>query len=144
MLLTAALIGSHLFRRPDALKDCLIEGLSQSGVDCFLPEIIVRKNLRKFLRDELDTLFPSPLTLRTICHPLKDIILPLSAENQQDPTQPLNQNLIPSTKFSQLKNSDSSYKRVLVTIGPEVFIYSLHLTLITALISAIFEGRLDG
>lgn len=64
--------GSHLFRRPQALRACLVEGLSQAGVDCNVPEIVVRKNLVKFLQQDVDVLFPPHDYFRIIFHPQTD------------------------------------------------------------------------
>ena len=61
--------GSHLFRRPEALRACLVEGLSQAGVDCNVPQIIVRKSLSKFLHNDIESLFPANDYARIVCHP---------------------------------------------------------------------------
>ena len=61
--------GSHLFRRPEALRACLVEGLSQAGMDSNVPQVIVRKSLLKFLRNDLDSLFPEEEYTRILCHP---------------------------------------------------------------------------
>jgi RsmE family RNA methyltransferase len=62
--------GSHLFRRPNALRSRLIEGLCQAG-DVRLPKITVVKQLKKFIEDDLETLFPSSEVARVIAHPLR-------------------------------------------------------------------------
>lgn len=64
--------GSHLFRRPAELRQLLIEGISQAAMDCNLPDIIVRKNLREFLTKDIDTLLTQSeecITHRLIAHP---------------------------------------------------------------------------
>jgi RsmE family RNA methyltransferase len=94
--------GSHLFRRPEALRACIVEGLSQAGVDCRVPEIIVRKSLAKFLSREVEDMFDSRECLRVICHPLK------SPEGGQ------------GMRMSQLTPDESvSTRRVVLAIGPE-------------------------
>ena len=45
--------GSHLFRRPEAVRAGFIEGLSQSDVDCHIPELLVRRRLKKFQRQKI-------------------------------------------------------------------------------------------
>lgn len=44
-------------------------GISQSSVDCFLPEVLVRKNFEKFIVNEIDTLYPSEVYHRVVAHP---------------------------------------------------------------------------
>ena len=52
--------GSHLFRRPEQLRKGLVEGLSQAASDCLVPDVLVRRNLKKWLTSqEFDNLFPS-------------------------------------------------------------------------------------
>mmetsp|Transcript_376 Transcript_376/g.375 ORF Transcript_376/g.375 Transcript_376/m.375 type:complete len:354 (-) Transcript_376:31-1092(-) len=66
-----AFFGSHLFRRSDQLREGLVEGLSQGGTDCCVPEIIVRRNLPRFLSQELDALCPRDHIRRVVAHPLR-------------------------------------------------------------------------
>lgn len=60
--------GSHLFRKPEQLRERLIEGLCQAG-DVRLPKVQVVKNLEHFLQDDLETTFPSTDYARVIAHP---------------------------------------------------------------------------
>ena len=60
--------GSHLFRKPNELRDRLIEGLCQAG-DVRLPQVTVVRSLRDFLRDELDDMFPVEEYTRVLAHP---------------------------------------------------------------------------
>ena len=60
--------GSHLFRKPEALRERLVEGLCQAG-DVRLPKLHVVKNLPYFLEDDLDALFPTDEYARVIAHP---------------------------------------------------------------------------
>ena len=46
-----------------------ISGLSQAAVDCMLPNVLVRKNLVKFVADEMDLLFPVDCYHRLVAHP---------------------------------------------------------------------------
>ena len=52
----------------------IIVGISQSSVDCFLPEILVRKNFIKFVVDEIDLLYPPEIYHRVVAHPPSDTI----------------------------------------------------------------------
>jgi RsmE family RNA methyltransferase len=62
--------GSHILRKPEVLKDLLIEGLAQAAVDCNLPNVIVCKSLRSFLHNDLDKIDSnSSNSLRLIAHP---------------------------------------------------------------------------
>lgn len=49
----------------------MIEGLSQSAVDCRLPSITVYKNPRDFIGKELDLMNDRQVTHRIIAHPTK-------------------------------------------------------------------------
>lgn len=63
--------GSHLFRRPQALRARLVEGLEIADVDCHVPPVLVRRRLHKFLSEELDELFPVDEYTRLFAHPTK-------------------------------------------------------------------------
>ncbi|CAM9429926.1 unnamed protein product [Choristocarpus tenellus] len=60
--------GSHLFREPETLRAKLVEGLCQCG-DTALPNVIVARQLKRFLEDDIDTLFPSDRWARVVAHP---------------------------------------------------------------------------
>ena len=60
--------GSHLFRKPEVLRERLIEGLCQAG-DVRLPKVHTVKNLSCFLNEEIDSMFPSETYARVIAHP---------------------------------------------------------------------------
>ena len=60
--------GSHLFRKPEVLRERLIEGLCQAG-DVRLPKLHIAKNLRVFFDDDLDRLFPKSEYSRVLAHP---------------------------------------------------------------------------
>lgn len=82
---------SHVLE-PDFYTACLIEGLQQAG-DTRLPEVRIVRELKPFLEDELDALFPNS-GLRLLADP--------SAEE---------------TIFQTLENTASA--RTLLAIGPE-------------------------
>jgi 16S rRNA (uracil1498-N3)-methyltransferase len=78
--------GSHLFRKPELITEKLVEGLCQAG-DVRLPNLWIRKNVRDFLAQELDVLFPKDEFARVIAHPqrasdtspakrMKDVVFP--------------------------------------------------------------------
>jgi 16S rRNA U1498 N3-methylase RsmE len=60
--------GSHLFRKPEELTERLIEGLCQAG-DVRLPRVHIVRNLRDFLSNDLDEMFPIDEYARVIAHP---------------------------------------------------------------------------
>ena len=55
--------------KPENYRPLLIDGLMQAGTSV-LPTLETRRNFRKFVREELDTLFPS--SARIIAHPYGD------------------------------------------------------------------------
>eukprot|EP01036_Dinobryon_divergens_P024600 gene24600-33068_t len=103
--------GSHLFRRPKDLEHELVLGLSQAATECFLPEIMVRKNLHKFLLKEFDELYPSSYGI--IAHPFpaqgNDNLTCLQGENSASASGRI---------FTELDSLRLS-QRVVVAIGPE-------------------------
>jgi len=135
--------GSHLFRRPDELRTALIEGLSQAGVDCRLPEVLVRRDLKKFVLEEMDLLFPPSRVRRVVAHPLRapdseDVLfqsmrfadippLPLVSgldldlascsgpDVEQEPSSPE----MGSETGLERGSDGSSHRRIVVAVGPE-------------------------
>lgn len=55
--------------KPENYRPLLIDGLMQAGTS-ILPTLETRRNFRKFVKEELDTLFPN--TSRIIAHPYGD------------------------------------------------------------------------
>jgi RsmE family RNA methyltransferase len=92
--------GSHLFRKPEVLRERLIEGLCQAG-DVRLPKVKVVKNLRTFLEDEMDTLFPSDTHARVIAHP----------QRVADTSEPL--------RMGRIEFPSNLPPRVVIAVGPE-------------------------
>ena len=95
--------GSHLFRNPSAVKKCLVEGLEQAEVDYILPEIIVRKDLKKFLVMEEKEMFPSSSYYKFIAHPF-----PAGDTIPKRMKQYMNDN-----------NQVDKNKKIVIVIGPE-------------------------
>ena len=60
--------GSHLLRNTDRLHGLLVEGLAQSG-DVTLPNVTVAKQLKIFMEDEFDEMFPPEEVARVVAHP---------------------------------------------------------------------------
>ena len=61
--------GSHLFRRPAELRKGLVEGLSQGASDGHVPDVIVRRNFKKFVEsDEFDAMFDDGCQ-KVVAHP---------------------------------------------------------------------------
>ena len=52
--------------KPENYRPLLVDGLMQAGTS-ILPSLEIRRNFRKFVKDELDALFPS--ALRIVAHP---------------------------------------------------------------------------
>lgn len=94
--------GSHLFRNPKAVKRCFVEGLEQAEVDYIIPELIVRKDLQKFLVSEEGELFPSSLYYKFIAHPF--------AAGDVKPKR---------MKQYMNNNTIDKDKKIVIVIGPE-------------------------
>lgn len=92
--------GSHLFRKPEKLRELMIEGLCQAG-DVRLPKLSVIRNLRRFLNDDLDEVFPADEYARVIAHPKR-------ASENKDPL-----------RLSQVQFPTKSPPRIVVAVGPE-------------------------
>lgn len=60
--------GSHLLRQPMEIRKGLIEGLCQAA-DVQIPSVRIVKQLKPFMEDELDELFPRDQWARVIAHP---------------------------------------------------------------------------
>ncbi|KAL3923414.1 MAG: hypothetical protein SGILL_001669 [Bacillariaceae sp.] len=95
--------GSHLFRKPTVMREKLIEGLCQAG-DVTMPKLHVERNLRHFLEDDLDALFPKDEYTRVIAHPQRkdSETIPLRMHQVQFPT-------------NDIKNK----ARMVIAVGPE-------------------------
>lgn len=93
--------GSHLFRKPEALRERLIEGLCQAG-DVRLPKLHTVKNLKWFFEDDLDRLFPADEYARVLAHP-------------QRPGQTTSPMRMGDVKFPP----GSERPKIVVAVGPE-------------------------
>ena len=58
--------------KPENYRPLLIDGLMQAGTS-ILPTLETRRNFRKFVKEELDTLFPN--SSRIIAHPYGDLAI---------------------------------------------------------------------
>ena len=112
-------LGSHLLRKPEQLQECLVEGLSQASCDCMIPEIIVRKDFRKFAVNELKVLFPTSEYHCMVAHPPSDTIditpkriCEIVANNQH--TIDMNNN-----NDGIVNNKPVTGKRIVIAVGPE-------------------------
>ena len=92
--------GSHLFRKPEILREKLVEGLCQAG-DVRLPKLHIVHNLRRFLETDLDRLFPLDTHARVIAHP----------QRANDTREPL--------RMGQVTFPSQLPPRILVAVGPE-------------------------
>ena len=102
--------GSHLFRKPQQLRDRLVEGLCQCG-DVQLPKLHISKQLRHLEQinkeDEtslLDTLFPLSEFARVIAHPQRSGDVDFPQPIRMDDVQ------FPST---------ATKKKIVLAVGPE-------------------------
>lgn len=93
--------GSHLFRKPEVLRERLIEGLCQAG-DVRLPKLHISKNLKHFMDDDLERLFPLDEYARVLAHP----------QRSSDLTEPLRMG---DVSFPP----GSGPSRIVVAVGPE-------------------------
>ena len=100
--------GSHLFRHPNRLRERLVEGLCQASVDVRLPRVTVVKNLRHFLHDDLDRLFPLTTHARVMAHPER-VVVPGSHV-----TVPVVGRFDDNVQFPLSAN-----RRVVLAVGPE-------------------------
>ena len=91
--------------KPENYRPLLVDGLMQAGTS-ILPTIELRRNFRKFVRDELDTIFPSPA--RIVAHPY---VSP-SAELSNAQTFKL-------SNAQTFKLSNPQTFKLLLAIGPE-------------------------
>jgi 16S rRNA (uracil1498-N3)-methyltransferase len=102
--------GSHLFRKPEELRERLIEGLCQAG-DVRLPKLHIVKNLPEFMNEgELDKLFPLDSYARVIAHPQRRT----SHAQGDDSTI-----IIEPIRLRDIKFPTASPPRVVIAVGPE-------------------------
>ena len=90
--------GSHLFRKPEQLRERLVEGLSQAG-DVRLPQLTICKSLKSFIDNDLDRLFPRNEYARVVCHPQR---------SSEAPTKRMREVEFPP-----------GMNRILLAVGPE-------------------------
>ncbi|KAG5179563.1 RNA methyltransferase-domain-containing protein [Tribonema minus] len=95
--------GSHLMRKPEALRAKLVEGCTQSG-STVLPRTTIKRRLKIFLEDELESLYPRDTCLRVIAHPTRA------------------DNTTPAPRLSTLpppEKATAHTARVVIAVGPE-------------------------
>eukprot|EP01031_Cornospumella_fuschlensis_P031734 gene31734-38355_t len=124
--------GSHLFRRPEAMRALLVEGLSQAAVDVHVPSIHVQKNFKYFMEDDLDLLDNAGRdSLRLIAHP--PVVFPKEIDPiaEINPSQESTSNNQPVRSSSTIATSIRAHelfsfpyvnkpvKHVVVAVGPE-------------------------
>jgi 16S rRNA U1498 N3-methylase RsmE len=129
--------GSHLFRRPAALRLCLEEGLSQTCTDYHAPWVVIERSLFKFLgplppvpddsssnngdvaqsTSPLDALFPPNECLRIIAHPPT----PSDSGSQGSSTSSsrLDLQALGSRRMLEIPPPPTGANRVVVAVGPE-------------------------
>lgn len=104
--------GSHLFRYPAAMRECLIEGLSQACNDYRVPTVTVDRALHKFLLDieRLDRLYPPREYRRVIAHP------PTPSDLHSGS---LDASALGSRRMMEIPRPSGSPAKVVVAVGPE-------------------------
>jgi len=113
-VLPLCLTGCHLLRHSQAMRQLLIEGLSQAEVDCMLPELHIKRNLKDLLENELDGLINGTAgeVLRLIAHP------PLESSSDNLRMSSYIQDCI-----DRIHSSDDSRRtaarRIVIAVGPE-------------------------
>ena len=90
--------------KPENYRPLLIDGLMQAGTS-ILPTLETRRNFRKFVREELDTLWPK--AKRIVAHPY---IVPEASSPRGAVTEPL---------ASATTRGRVGYGNLLLAIGPE-------------------------
>ena len=109
--------GSHLLRKPELLTERLIEGLCQAG-DVRLPKLIIARNLLRFLRDDLDAIFPKAEWARVVAHPQRTSSTPSSDDDcKEAPTTTTTR--IRDVSFPNNNNNSNIARRMVVAVGPE-------------------------
>jgi hypothetical protein len=105
--------GSHLFRKPQVLRDLLVEGLTQSGTDLRLPRVVISKRpLREFMEEEFDGLFPAEEVARVVAHPERRSfdVEGVDCEDKDDQVRRMT-----DLQFNMVK--DGERRRMLVAVG---------------------------
>jgi len=95
--------GSHLFRKPEVLRERLIEGLCQAG-DVRLPKVHTVNNLKEFFQNDLDRLFPLDEYARVLAHPQRS--------NQVVEPMRMSEIIFPQTERGRLP-------KMVIAVGPE-------------------------
>ena len=121
--------GSHLFRKPHALRELLIEGVSQAASDCQIPKVTVRKSLYSFFKD-FDEFYPNgkfdELHL-LIAHPQKDKdvadILPTQKSIADSTT--LTGYVENYNRLSVQREVKHLNKKVVIAIGKEIILFTI-------------------
>ena len=67
--LSLLIIGLQQLHHPKLMRKELIEGLAQANHDCFLPDVVVRRQFSSFLCRDLDEMFPCSQYERVVAHP---------------------------------------------------------------------------
>lgn len=104
--------GSQLFRPPGAaMKERLMEGLCQSG-DVRLPKVHVSKNLKYFLQDDLDRLFPIQEYARVLAHPQR-------IHEESVKVIRMGDVIFPTPSSSSMSSLSQSKPKMVIAVGPE-------------------------
>ena len=111
------------------------KGISQAAVDCFVPDVLVRRNFLNFVTDEIDVLFPADEYHRLIAHPPSVSIdsvpvrfnqLQRGTKDEENDRSSIeskiekgNENENESENENEKRNKMKIPKKILVAVGPE-------------------------
>eukprot|EP00977_Amphora_coffeiformis_P011831 scaffold2903_cov170-Amphora_coffeaeformis.AAC.8 len=108
--------GSHLFRKDAStgqrttLRQRLVEGLCQVGVDVRLPQITIVRNFHSFLQHDLDRFFPRDVYARVLAHPER--VQQQQCTNESGSSKS-------SRRFDETVQFPNADRRIVVAVGPE-------------------------
>eukprot|EP00579_Thalassiosira_antarctica_P028960 CAMPEP_0202005702 /NCGR_PEP_ID=MMETSP0905-20130828/10679_1 /ASSEMBLY_ACC=CAM_ASM_000554 /TAXON_ID=420261 /ORGANISM="Thalassiosira antarctica, Strain CCMP982" /LENGTH=398 /DNA_ID=CAMNT_0048563319 /DNA_START=52 /DNA_END=1248 /DNA_ORIENTATION=+ len=103
--------GSHIFRKPEVLRDLLVEGLAQSG-DVTLPNVTVTKRLKVFMEDEFDEMFPLGEVARVIAHPQRRGVVGDDDDGKEGEVGGVK-------RMTDVEFPGDGPRRIVVAVGPE-------------------------
>eukprot|EP00956_Cyclotella_meneghiniana_P030935 scaffold79686_cov35-Cyclotella_meneghiniana.AAC.1 len=109
--------GSHLFRKPELIRDLLIEGLTLSGNDLRLPRVVVSKRPVGELFEELQVRFPMEDWVRVIAHPERKSVN--KNGNDGDEVEVVVEDVVRMTDVDFPMEKNGKRRKLLVAVGPE-------------------------
>ena len=118
--------GSHLFKRDAStgqqisLRQRLVEGLCQAGVDVRLPQITIARNFHSFLQHDLERFFPTNTYARVLAHPERlQQQQQYAHDSDMDDNSLVVQSPISNRRFDETVQFPNDDRRIVVAVGPE-------------------------